>query len=400
MNLSQRPDETKTGTRNGMSIFPPVRPGILDPRHPNFWAMLLLGVIIVGGLAVAFATPIAANLGNRAAALIWPAPAAIAPAASVADVPAVNAREASAADADSAQVVQPQPNTAPEAQANNAGGQPNASQPDVAPAAAAPAIPAVPAGPLYSETCTQLNWQKDSVKYRLSNGEYKIPVADLQSMAGSLLPGLIYMEGEDSGIEGIHHVASIYADGGGSVTTKGSLVDGKFQFRQAAFWACPLDQAKGVTEDVILGTSAWKKWKNWDDQEKIGHIVVYDTAGAHDFPSGKMPDLIDTGKVAASYGCDAFKKPVEQTPYALTDNTLLGTVIGAPGAANCHTIFVGQRQALGATVALYFSGAKDNFQYVQGGKFYLIPGSWGENEMQEFLDQTYPGQGLKVKQAP
>lgn len=250
---------------------------------------------------------------------------------------------------------------------------------------------------LYSQSCTYLNWQVNSAKYRVDPNEYRIPIADLKALAGSNLPGLILFEGEDSGVPSEHHVATVYADGG-TVTSKGAL-NATFQFRQGSFWACRQD-SKGISQDQILGESAWKKWRNWSDQNIKGDIVVYLTDGTRQFLKGSEPSLVDTKKVASGYrNCDVLTEPVEVTPYALTQNSTNGTVVGAPGASNCRTLFVGKHSPNLSFVAQFFAGARDNFEYVDASaKFYLIPTAWGANDMQSFVDKAYLGQGLKVAQ--
>ncbi len=254
-----------------------------------------------------------------------------------------------------------------------------------------------PAGTsLFNPECSILNYM-DAGKYQVSGG-YAVPLADLVKLAAADMPGLIYFEGDN--FNAVQHTVSVVY--GGQVTSQGVFEKGGkiFKFRDGNFWACA-SSTNGVPQDNIVGTSLWKKWKNLHDEGKTMKLCAYLTTSKDPrcFNAGVEPTLVDVAQADAEYkDCDSNETAAEQTPYGLKRDGARMTAHA--GASYCRTLVVGKLTSEGPQMAVYFSGARNEFSYIEGARFFLIPTAWGKAEMQKFVDTNFPTLKVKVELLP
>lgn len=234
---------------------------------------------------------------------------------------------------------------------------------------------------MLSGNCTYINWEND--KFRQNDGTYVVPVSWLYHQAGGVYP--IIFEGESFDAIGIHKICMI-----GECPFE-SEKDTNIHINQGSFWACPEVSYGGNTPDDLKLTFAMDKHKNWQEQGIKGNPiwVWVSTGGVKKFDAGVAPALSSVQKELvlqnATERCPANTAVVLEVPFsdAMSKDKI---VVGAPGSYSCRTLFFGQVVPGGKKLAYYWRGARDNFSYVaKGAFFYLVPESWGESDMQNFV---------------
>lgn len=239
-----------------------------------------------------------------------------------------------------------------------------------------------------------LNWEDAKAKFRQADGTYMVPVEYLVGLAPDSVA--LVFEGEYWDTVGEHHVCILVLNQEDYTNAcETVLEDGVeyFHINQGSFWGYPLDE-NGWAADDLLHLFAWNKWQNGQKQtpKKEWPIFVHMTTGDLSYDPGEEPDLTEIQQVyrdqAEEDRCPADAQPVLEEPYA--DSTGGHAVVGAPGAYNCLTLFVGRRSEGGPVVALYWLGAKDEFGYwSEDASIYLIPLGWGEEDTQDWVDANF-----------
>lgn len=222
-------------------------------------------------------------------------------------------------------------------------------------------------------------------KYRQTDGTYKVPMDVLIKLSND---SPIVFEGEYYNTIGEHQVCLF------NLKNFNTCSFGDYaHYNQGSFWKYTAG-IEGDLPDDLIQTFGHDKWKNWNEQGMEGNsIMLHKSTGEEWYAAGLEPVLSSVQKEASSshetVRCPR-DQPREENSSADAEAKGDMLVVGAPGSYSCRTLFVGQVTLGGEKIARYWRGARDNFQFVlTDSHFYLIPESWGENEMLSWVKDQF-----------
>lgn len=245
--------------------------------------------------------------------------------------------------------------------------------------------PAAVFNPLVGSGRVIWNDQSDGPWTRTLNGMYNIPLEEIRAQA----PGsVVIFEGEYHNAIGVHQICFIAEEASCPVD------DGHMVINQGTLWA--FDPNVGQPLNDVLMAFAHDKWDNGRVQGIEYDIAVNFDNALQAYPGGMEPVLTaeqrDLVERNAGYRCPEREPRLEESPFANAETMLSMTLSGSFGSYACSSVFIGKVDPIGQTVALYWDGAMDNFEFVPAGaEFYFVPNDWDEEDIAAWVAEEHDG---------
>jgi hypothetical protein len=234
--------------------------------------------------------------------------------------------------------------------------------------------------------------------YLQADGTYRVPSGEIEEMAGSY--SVIVFEGEFASEVGVHVVCTLLVDDEGQCPLEGEYLHLQ---NQGSFWDYEVvsTRARGDNLDDLRMAFGHDKWQNWQQQGIEGNPISVLLSGEPQFFEAGDEPTLDVAQEEmvqrnAEQRCSELEEPLEETPLSNGSDDS-GMVLGAPGSFICRTLFVGSLTAEDDMVALWWTGARDGFEYwADGAHFYLVPTLWGETEVRDWVAAEFEVQTLEL----